>query len=538
MREGTDLHSPVGVVAANPPAAARIGARILAEGGNAMDAAVAAGVACCMLRPNQTGIGGYVCAAVVYDAKTRTVWSVDANAVAPSAARPDLYRVHLRDASRPPYLNEWEYFCSVEGDANVHGPRAVAVPGMMAGLGTVHERWGRLAWPAILAPSHQLLSEGFPYEEVAHAVKSMEAVIRRFPATAAHLLRDGEVPTPTDIWHRRGMAGTLERLAKAGWRDFYDGELGCTIADYLQRDGGIVTRADMAAYQPRVTAPHTVTYHGAAVHTAILPHGGFSVLQALNLLDALDLPEADIPEYCHLLAETLKLTWRDRLNYVADPDFSDVPVARLLSKDYAAGRMETIRRFPDYIDQLHPEPVPEPPNGTLHVSTADADGNLVAMTISQGYAFGACVTVPGTGIILGHGMSRFEPRPGYVNSVAPGKRPLNNVCPLIVELPDRRIALGVPGGRRIISVMTRAVQLLVDRHATGRQAAIAPRLHIETHEPLEITNSAGEEIHTILEAMGHQVKPMSVICGVMNCAETLEDGSTRGGSDESVAAPD
>ena len=536
MIEGSEVLSTRGVVAANPPEAARIGARILEAGGNAMDAASAASMACCMLQPMSTGVGGYVCSGLVLDGKSGHVCAVDANAVAPGAAHENMFEVLPPEGGTGRRLNETEYFCSVKENANVHGPLAVGAPGMMAGMGIIWERWGKLKWREIVAPSLKLLADGFPYAHVAASIASMEAVIRRFPATAEHLMPEGRLPEPEAVWHRPDMEKTLERIASAGWRDFYEGEIGRRISDYVREAGGILTREDMAAYAPRLTDPYTVSYGSGTVHGTILANGCLTALQILNMLDCLELPPNDTSAYWHLYAEVLKLAWRDRLQYLADPDFVDVPVARLLSKDYAAGRVETIRQFPLHVDKLAPPDVPEPPHGTLHVSTADAEGNVVSVTISQGLGFGSCVTVPGTGIILGHAMCRFDPRPGHVNSIAPRKRPLNNTACVIVQLPDRDVAVGLPGGRRLISVMSRAAQLIVDRDFTGRQAATAPRMHVEITEPVEIHNSVSEEVIDELRAMGHEIKAIEHIAGAMNCAEVLKnEGKLRAGGGISAA---
>lgn len=524
MTEGNEVSSTLGVVAANPPEAARVGARILAQGGNAMDAASAASMACCMLQPMSTGVGGYVCCGVALEGESGRAWSVDANSIAPAAAHERMFEVLPPEEGKGP-INEREYACTVKDNANVYGPLAVGAPGMMAGMGIVWERWGKLKWDEIVAPSLKLLADGFPYAAVAGAITSKEAIIRNFPATAQHLMPEGKLPNPEDVWHRPDMEKTLERIASAGWRDFYDGEIGHKIADYIQEAGGILTREDMAEYQPRVTDPYTVSYRGAKVHGPILTNGCVTSLQILNMLDCLDLPPEDSAAYWHLYAEALKLAWRDRLQYLADPDFVDVPVARLLSKDYAAGRVETLRRFPDHVDRLVPQDASESPHGTLHVSTADAEGNAVSMTISQGGAFGSCVTVPGTGIILGHGMCRLDPRPGRANSIAPRKRPLNNAASVIVQLPDRDVAAGLPGGRRIISVMPRAVQLMVDRGFTSHQAVTAARMHVEIAEPVEITESVPAPVLDELRTMGHHLKPVRNIAGSMNCAEVLRTGA-------------
>jgi len=529
MNEGKEILSTRGAVAASPAEAARVGARILKAGGNAMDAASATCMACCMLQPQSTGVGGYVCSAVVLEGKSGRVWSIDANSIAPAAAHERMFEV-LPPREGGSSLNECEYFCRVKDDANVYGPLAIGPPGMMAGMGIIWERWGQLSWDQIVAPSLKLLADGFPYGSTAGAIRSMEGKIRKFPPTTEHLMPGGQVPNSKNIWHRPDMEKTLERIVAAGWRDFYDGQIGGKIADHIQQTGGILTCEDMAQYEPRITEPYKITYGDAVVHGPILANGCLTSLQILNMLDCLDLAPDDTPAYWHCLAEVLKLAWRDRLRYLGDPDLVDVPVERLLSKEYAAGRVETIRQFPDYVDKHVPAVWAGSPHGTLHVSTADAEGNLVSITISHGGGFGSCVTVPGTGIILGHGMCRLDPRPYRRNSIASRKRPLNNTACMIARLPDRDVAVGLPGGRRIISVMPRIVQLMVDNGATGHQAAVAARMHVEMSEPVEIMQILGEPVIDALRGMGHEIKTQKAIAGAANCAEVLRDtNSVRAG---------
>jgi gamma-glutamyltranspeptidase/glutathione hydrolase len=530
------MESETGVVAANPAIPARIGNAILADGGNAMDAAVATALACCMVRPSACGIGGYVGAALVRDGKTGKVWSVDGNGPAPAAAHPALYEV----LPRPPGsggLNEKEYFCTVKDDANLLGPLAVAVPGQMAAMGIIHERWGRLPWAQVVAPSQRLLSDGFPFDDLARSIRVMEVPLRRFPASVAHLMPGGRLPNPDEIFHRPDMERTLARLAQAGWRDFYEGELGRTIATAVTSAGGILSGDDMAGYHPRVTDPLTIHYHGAQVHGAILGNGSLSALQGLLLLSPLKLPSEDTVEYWHLLTEVLKLAWRDRLRYLADPRFAPVPQDLLLDPGYNAGRVATLQEFPKSVDIRVPDLEAGPGAGTTHLSSADREGNLVSLTISQGNTFGSCFTVPGTGIVLGHGMCRLDPRPGRINSVAGGKCPLNNTSPMLISLPDRQIAIGLPGGRMIISSMVRAAQLLVDRGYSPAQAAAARRLHVTTAEPLTLEDGISKEVSRGLTALGHSVNRSPHLAGVMNGAEFIPaTGRTRAGSGESVVS--
>jgi gamma-glutamyltranspeptidase/glutathione hydrolase len=178
------------------------------------------------------------------------------------------------------------------------------------------------------------------------------------------------------------------------------------------------------------------------------------------------------------------------------------------------------------VDKLVPPVEGRLPSETLHVSTADAQGNVVSLTISQGMGFGSCVTVPGTGLILGHGMCRLDPRPGRANSIAPRKRPLNNACPMIVRLPERDIAVGLPGGRRIVCVVPRMVHCLIEFGATAFQAASAPRMHVEMAEPLNVQETAGQRIIEGLRAMGHEINVVKSIAGAAHIAEFLKNERT------------
>ncbi|MFO8080154.1 MAG: gamma-glutamyltransferase, partial [Armatimonadota bacterium] len=183
-----------------------------------------------------------------------------------------------------------------------------------------------------------------------------------------------------------------------------------------------------------------------------------------------------------------------------------------------------IRQFPDWVDDLPVQFAPGAMHGTLHLSAADAEGNVVSATITQGMAFGAAFVAKGTGLILSHGMARFDPRPGRMNSVAPGKRPLNNAGTMLIETPDRFVATGLPGGRKIVSVMARAAQRIIDAGDGPLAVAEVPRMHVEAADPVSITESAGEEIISKLQKMGHQVEAVKNVAGAMHSAEYIKDG--------------
>jgi gamma-glutamyltranspeptidase/glutathione hydrolase len=477
MIEGNEVTGSRGVIAAGPPEVARVGGRIFEAGGNAMDAAAAACLACAVLQPQAADLGGYVAAGVLLDKATGTVWSIDANSVAAAAASEHMYEVMPRESGKLG-INELEYGCSVRDDANVYGALSVGVPGFMAGIGTLWERWGRLPWAGIVAPAHALAKSALSYDLVRPAVHKKRDEIALFPSTA-ELLEERTWPGP-------GLASTLEQLARAGWRDFYDGQIGHTIADYVSAQGGILTRADMAAFSPRVTEPCITQYANAVVHTAIAPNGGFSVLTTLPDMP----PGTEDADWWEHVARVLAAMWR----------------RRLAVKDVGAT-----------------------PHGTEHVAAADAEGNLVSMTISQGGLFGSCLAVPGTGVILGHGMCRFDPHPGGPNSPGPRKRPLNNVCPLLIRMPGRDVAIGARGGRRIVSVALQFAYRIIHFGATAYDTASAPRMHALGDGPVEVSANFDPVIRAQLESRGLRIEVPEEVAGAAHGAEILKEGTLRAG---------
>ncbi|HXS14220.1 MAG TPA: gamma-glutamyltransferase [Acidobacteriaceae bacterium] len=485
IREGLEITCENGAVATGPAEAAQAGAAILAEEGNAFDAAAAACLACAVMQPQQIDLGGYVLAAVLREGATGRIWSVDANTTAPAAAAADMFRTHPVRSNPTTYLdiNEREYGCTVEGDANIYGPLAVSVPGFIAGVGALSERWGQLPWPQIIAPARALVAAGIPYSRILSDVLFKREAIARYPSTLKFLLPDGfdHLPNSDALWLRADLLRTLDRLATAGWRDFYTGELAHTIADFVVSQGGLLSREDMAAFEPRITDPLTGSYRNAQIHTAIAPNGGFSVLSALADLEQQPMfPDTD-PRYWDTMAKVLTRMWTERLANSPLPGTS--------------------------------------PHGTMHIAASDRSGNIASVTVSQGGLFGSCLAVPGTGIMLAHGMCRFEPRPNHANSPGPSKRPLNNVCPLLIHLPDRDVAIGVRGGRRIVSVSVQLAQRIVDNEVTAYQAATAPRIHTLSGNPLEISADFDPAIREALDRSGYKTEIPDEVGGSAHAAE-------------------
>jgi len=530
-----EVESSRGVVAAWPPEASQIGADVIAAGGNAMDAAAAAALGCCMTRPEMTGIGGYMLSAVVLDAKTDQVLALDSSSRAPRAAHAEMFEITERVTGRSG-INEDEYLCTVADDANLFGGQSIGTPGVIGGVGALWERWGSVPWSEVVQPAIDLVERGVRYSEfTAHWLKQMQPVLKRYPDTAAVLMPEGRLPDSGDIWNRPDMATTLTRISENGWREAYTGDLGEMTVAAVRADGGLLTMTDMESFEPTISVPYSTTFRDATIYGPPLPNGCITSLQVLNLLDALDVTGDESAEYWHVMAEVLKIAWRDRLATLADPEFVDVDIDRILSHADAVARTEDLKR-----NRLGVDPSPLEPtssnHGTLHLSTADAAGNVVALTLTHGATFGSCLSVPGTGMILGHGMSRLDPRPGRPNSIAGGKRPLNNVAPMITRMLDRDVASGLPGGRRIVSVGAQLAQRLVDFDATPSEAVRAPRMHV-THSHVEVSDTIDSSVVAELKALGHEVSVVADVGGSAHIAEFDRRSATvRGAGTKGMAA--
>jgi gamma-glutamyltranspeptidase/glutathione hydrolase len=521
--------SPVAVegrraaVACDPEPCARAALEAIEAGGNAMDAAAVACLASCMQEPSAVDIGGYVTCAVVLEAKTGKVWSVDGNSCAPAKARADMYEILPKRAGAHG-RNEDEYGCSVKNDANVDGALSVGVPGTLAGVGTLWERWGKLKWPQIIAPAQEMLEQGVAVSaNLAEGILSRRNLLLSMPSAAEHFMPGGKPLEQGQIWHRPGMDWTLRRLAAAGWQDFYQGDIARRTAGYVQQLGGILTVADLQRYRVSVEPAIEASFASGRVYGALLANGGLTCLSGLLLLSQVSPPGTDDPMYWHLVAEILKLAWRDRLRYFGDPRKIDLDWRRFISSSYADERIAALKKVPQSVDRGRGPKIGTSP-GTIHISTADAEGNLVAVTLSHGSSIGSCVTVPSTGISLGHGMSRFDPHPGLANSVGPGKRPLNNVCPTILRQPGRDVAFGLRGGRRIVSIdLSLAQQLLQGRSMV--EVLESPRLHTEGYEPIEVTESMPNSLRRELARKGHNLRVVKTIAGAVNIAAVGRDDS-------------
>jgi gamma-glutamyltranspeptidase/glutathione hydrolase len=490
----------LGMVVGPHPATAEAGLEMLAAGGNAIDAAVAAAFTEGVVEPAHNSVAGYGGAAVVYLAAEGRVAAVDFNTQAPAAAAEDTFEV------QPHPTNVFR----VKDALHRKGALSVGVPGVVAGLEELHRSWGTLPITTVLAPAIRAARDGFVCNRltVKNLREHFDAFQEGFPGTAELLTVDGRLPEDGETVTNPELAGTLEGLAAVGLRDFYEGETAVRIVSHLQRHGGILTLEDMAAYSARHVSPTTTFYRGRELFTPPVGCGGVTSFQILHVLDGLGIDNVDpgTPEFFHVYGEALKACWRRRLHSLGDPVFTGVPETAELEMHLIAALRAEAKRGID-----NPKPgapfAPDPFGCTSHLCAADAAGNVVSLTQTHGGSFGSYVSVPGTGLILGHGMARFDPRPGWPNSIAPGKRPLHNMAPMLALREGRPVAAyGTPGGRTIVNNQAFFSLCLFAYQKSPEETLALPRLHCEEAEPFKLEERTPESVRDAVVAQGHNVE--------------------------------
>jgi gamma-glutamyltranspeptidase/glutathione hydrolase len=496
------------MVVTNHPLGSAAGAEMLAMGGNAIDAAIAAVFALSVVEPAM--VGPFGAGFINLRLANGEHHVVDNYSVAPAAARPDMYR---------PVSDSWPDYMQVEGLANRVGYLAVSVPGNLKAWCEALDRWGTFDLPTVMAAAIRYAEHGFPATRyLVDTITGNAEPLSRFPASAAVFLPEGAPPKPGQLIVRRDYAGSLKAIAAGGPSVLYGGPLGRAIVDDVQRNGGLITVADMEAYRTELRTPLRGTYRGLEV---VVPppacSGGTHLVQILNLLEGFDVASLGYgtPAYVHLLAECMDIAFADRFKYMGDPATVDMPIEWLTSKSYASERRREIRhdRATEHTAGRRPEA--ESPN-TTHLTTADDAGNVVAMTQTINEAFGSRVTVPGTGILLNNNMQMFDPHPGHPNSVAPGRRQTSSMCPAIVERGGRPfLAIGTPGGLRIFPSVLQAIVNVVDHRMTLQEAVEAPRVWTQGQE-LEVEEGVGPGVREALERLGHTLKVVPRVAGGMN----------------------
>lgn len=520
MTEKQPATASRGMVVTNHPLGSAAGAEMLAAGGNAVDAAIGALFALTVAEPMMVGIFGAGMTHLRLADGRHLV--IDNYTTAPAAARPDMYR---------PVSDAWPDYLRAEGDVNLIGLLSAGVPGTLKAWAEAIARFGRLDLETVMQPAIRHAERGFratPY--LVEAVTETAPDLARFPESARTFLPGGAPIKAGDLVVMPEYAATLRLIAAKGPGALYGGDLGATVAEYMARAGGIITLDDLARYETIERRPIRGRYRGFEIAGAPPPTaGGLHLIEMLNILEGFDPAGLGFgtAEYFHLIAEVLKIGFADRNACTGDPAFVDIPIERLTSKEHAAARRAQIRadRAGDY------GVVPGVAAGsahTTHVTTADAEGNVVAMTQTLNNLFGARATVPGTGIILNNTMALFDPHPGTPASVAPGKRVTSSMAPTIVLRDGRPAwALGLPGGVRIFTSVLQAVVNLIDHRMPLQEAVEAPRVWSQGQE-LEMEQDIPAAVRDALAAHGHRVVAVPAVAGGMNAVAFAADGTLEG----------
>jgi len=499
-------------IASAHPLATEAGFAVLAQGGNAFDAAVAVSAALAVVEPQGSGLGGGGFWLLKRTADGKEVM-IDGRETAPAQAA--AYFDPNAKEPKPMVLD---------------GPQAAAIPGLPAGLAHLASRYGRLPLAKSLAPAIHYAEAGFAVDgRYIKAAQSRLQALQASPAAAAVFLEGGEVPKPGFRVVQKDLAATLKRLGAKGHDGFYRGETAARLVAAVRKAGGLFSLADLARYRVAERAPVRGEYRGIRIISAAPPSsGGVVLVEMLNILSAYDLPKLDALTQKHLVIEASRRAYRDRDLYLGDPDFVRMPLRQLTSLEYAAGLRAAIRpdrALPSAYLADAPGPVPQGPN-TSHFSILDAQGNRVAATLSINQSFGAGFVAQGTGVLLNDEMDDFAARPGQPNAyglvggtanrIEPGKRMLSSMTPTFLETKDRVAILGTPGGSRIISM----VLLGVLDFAQGKSPAswvATGRFHhqflpdVVQYEPGALSEAEIEG----LGKLGHTLQPLPAPYGDM-----------------------
>src|SRR5262245_44772103 len=519
-----------GMVVAQEARAARIGLAVLERGGNAVDAAVATGFAMAVTYPRAGNIGGGGYMIIRLSERQR----------GPKAG-PRNVAIDYRETA--PAAAKREMFLDEKGNADPRKSRdsalAIGVPGTVAGLALAHERYGsgRLTLAELIAPAIALAREGFPVEDdIADSLPRARTRIGRWPASAKIFLGpDGNVLAPGDMLIQRDLADTLEAIAKHGPRAFYEGPIAQKLAAAVQAAGGIMTADDLKNYRPHVRQPVRGRYRGHEI-ISMPPSssGGVVLIEMLNVLEGYKLNTQDDAARLHLMIEAMRRAYADRAAYLGDPAVVTAPLARLMSKRYAAQLRAGInpeRATPSH--EIRSDIVlPREGENTTHFSVVDRYGNAVSNTYTLNFSYGVGLVAEGTGVLLNNELDDFAARPstpnafgligGDANAPGPNKRPLSSMTPTIVTKNGRPVIVtGSPGGSRIITSVLQVIVNVIDRGMDAAEAVSAPRIHHQwSPDRVLVEQGLPNEALTALEGRGHKLdrRPLGEI-GRASCRE-------------------
>jgi gamma-glutamyltranspeptidase/glutathione hydrolase len=494
------------VVSANQ-IASDVGADVLRSGGNAVDAAIATGLALAVVHPTAGNIGGGGFMVIRFPDGSTT--ALDFREKAPVRAHAEMF---VDPATG-------EYSSRIHHNSHL----AVGVPGTVAGFDYAHRKYGSAEWSSLVQPAVRLAEDGFPLS--ANLARSFASVLRAmqdYPASIAAFSDDGTPYPEGHVWTQPDLARTLERIRVERRAGFYAGETARLLVAEMARGGGMISLEDLERYEPRELSPVTGAYRGYDIISMAPPSsGGIAMVQMLNILEAYDLRSMghNTTPYIHHLAEAMRRAYRDRAQYVADPEFADVPVARLTSKEHAARLRRDIDPNRAGVSDPSDIMVAAESDQTTHYSVVDGSGLAVSVTYTLEQGYGSKIVVPGAGFLLNNEMGDFNGRPGLTtetgligtepNLARPGQRMISSMTPTILARDGELVAVfGSPGGRTIINTVLQIVLNLVDHGMAIEDAVAAKRLHHQWLPDRISIEADGVTAETLEElgAMGHEVR--------------------------------
>ena len=496
-----------GMVASEQGLATQVGLDILKQGGNAIDAAVAVGFALAVVLPNAGNIGGGGFM-VLHDDKTGKDVAIDFREIAPAKASRDMYLDNQGNV--------------IDGKS-LFTHDASGVPGTVAGMEYALKKWGTMPLSKVLEPAIKLADKGFIVSDVlAQTLKEEKSTLGKWSSSKAIFFKNGEPLKSGDLLVQKDLAKSLRLIAKQGAKAFYQGEIATKIAKEMQSHGGTMTLEDLKAYKVVERQPIIGDYRGYKVVTMPPPSsGGVHLIEILNMLEHYPIKEDGVnsAKNIHHMAESMKLAYADRSEYLGDPDFVKIPVTGLTSKAYANERVKTIddnkARLSSTIKPGKPQPYES--DQTTHFSVMDKAGNAVAVTYTLNLNFGSGIVVEGTGILLNNEMDDFSVKPGVpnafglvggaANAIEAKKRPLSSMTPTIVMKNNKPwLVTGSPGGARIITTVLQSVVNTIDHEMNPAEAIITPRVHHQwLPDELRVEEGISPDTIKLLQDKGHKV---------------------------------
>lgn len=489
------------MAATSQPLATQIALDILKNGGNAVDAAIAANAALGLMEPTGNGMGGDIFV-ILWDAKTKKLYGLNGSGRSPMSLSVEEF--HKRGLEFiPPY-----------------GPLPVTVPGCVDGWFTLHDRFGKLPMEEVLKPAINYARDGFPVSELIAYYWNISMASRKDEANFLETFsKNGKAPQKGEIWKNEALAQTLEKISAGGRDAFYKGDIARVIAATVQEAGGFLSYEDLAQHKSEWVQPVSTSYHGVELWE-LPPNGqGIAALQILNLMEILNPEEMGFAsvEYIHAFTESKKLAFADRAKFYADMDFAKVPVERLISKQYASQQAKRInmKRAARSVDAGN---AMLEQGDTIYLTTADSEGNMVSLIQSNYRGMGSGVCPKGLGFGLQDRGELFNLKAGEANSYEPGKRPFHTIIPAFITRDGKPwVSFGVMGGATQPQAHAQVVINLVDFEMNLQEAGDAPRiLHSGSSEPTgEIMNDGGVlsletgisyEVQRELVKMGHRIQ--------------------------------